>query len=369
MIFRLIHMNGLRKGERITISRDPMTIGRDDTCAVQISDDPEVAGEHCTMIHTDSDELVIRDSGSMNKVLVNSHETTNAKLKHGDMIEIGRTRFLVQAFVQADVKGSGDLQTASRKRKTSLAPMFLLLTVAAAIGLIVMKANQNHSDANPITKEAIPPTIFKDIKATDPEPATPPAAKTEPVTKTQPVAKTEPVTKTEPPVKPEQDTKPEQDAKPASADKPKEPAPTPIKDQEPKEKPPAPIVIVSLDQQKFPQKPEYDEMRVASLKLRTTGSVVEDSKVAIRFEFFDRDLTTGEITPARAIVPTKALTTQMLASTGEETVTAAYTVPKGLRTAPSAESGRTFYGLRVKVMYAGELVAQKAVPNALLDKE
>ena len=339
-------MNGPHKGERRTISRDePTTIGKDASCAIQVSDDPEVADEHCAIAHTDHDELTIQDCGSMNKVLINSHETSNAKLKHGDMIEIGRTRFLVQAFVQADVKGAGTESIPNRNRLIIRITLAALLAAAVAVGFNAIRTAQKSSDRELAKDELIPPSIFKDIKATAPEPKAPPDAKPTPT------------------------PAPERVAAPVPVDPPKEKITHPVKPTEPTKEVPPPIVIVSLAQQKFPQKPEYDEMRVASLRLRTTGSVVEDAKVAIRFEFFDRDLTTGEITPARAIVPTKALSTHSLSSTGEETVTAAYTVPKGLRTARAARSGRTFYGLRVKVMYAGELVAQKAIPKTLLDKE
>jgi pSer/pThr/pTyr-binding forkhead associated (FHA) protein len=343
VIFRLIYLNGSRKGERITISREPMTIGRNDDCTIALPDDPEAATHHCTIEHSDADELSIRDDGSMNSILINNHETTESKLKHGDTIEIGRTRFLVQAFVQADVPHKTTRTQRKKKPTVAIIIVIVLLTILSVAVYKPLRRAAKASDAEAAKKELIPAVIFKDKQAVEPAPLKATSPLPAPPTTKEPM----------PPVK-----------TPPKIVKPK-PLPLPP----PKPVIPPPITIVSLTQQKFPQKPDYDEMRVVSLKLRTTGAVIEDSKVAIRFDFFDRDLTSGEITQARAIVPTKAMQTQGLAATGEEVVTATYTVPKGLRTARAAHSGRAFYGVRAKVMYAGELVAQKAIPTTLLDKD
>lgn len=370
MIFRLIYMNGPHKGERITVTREPMTIGRDPSCSISLSDDPEVALKHCIIVHAETEELRIQDSGSMNRVLVNSHEVSVAKLKHGDILEIGRTRLLVQAFVQADVNNGGSLP--KRKKRSILRPAITLLILAgiAFAGYRAVSSSISRDKAKPPAAEVIPPSIFKDIQATEPvqldsKQETPSNSPNQEAT--SPPTPAPPAPAPAPAVKP--DTAPVSNPKPVDA----APKPAPVPKPAPAPKPPAnippPIIIAELSQQKFPQNPEYDEMRVATLKLKTTGSVVDDSKVAVKIEFFDRDLTSGEITPARAIVPLKALTTTTLASLGEETLSAAYTVPKGLRTARSADSGHTFYGVVASVMYAGDVVARKAVPASLLKED
>lgn len=103
MIFRLIILNGPRRGDRVTVPLEPMTIGRGETCGLVI-EDPEAAVEHAVVEHYNGG-LLVRDLGSMNRVLVNKRETQRAILKHGDALEIGRTRMLVQAFVQAEISG------------------------------------------------------------------------------------------------------------------------------------------------------------------------------------------------------------------------------------------------------------------------
>lgn len=342
MIFRLIYLNGAHKGERITITREPMTIGRNPSCAIHLPDDPEIAEQHCTITHGESDELAIRDDGSMSRILLNSHEVKDAKLKHGDTIEVGRTRFLVQAFIQAEVTSAGVPTSQSRSRPIFPLVLIIVLIGLAAFGIHRLREKRKAEAEGAREKEIIPPALFKDIEAT----STNEAANPKPPKGTKTAGDPE--------------APPDNKVEPAEV-VPAKPEPTPKPELEP------PIIIDGLSQQKFPKKAEYDEMRVATLTLRTTGSVVDDTKVAVKFEFFDRDLSTGEIAPARAIVPTKALQTSQLGRLGEETLTATYTVPKGLRSAPSAKSGMTFYGVRVKVLYAGELVAEKAVPRTLMD--
>ncbi len=112
MIFRLIILNGERRGERITIAAEPMRIGREEGSDIRFND-PEIASQHAEISHRE-DKLFIRDLGSMNRILVNNRETPEAILKHGDVVEVGRTRFLVQAYVQAEVLG--EEQEARRRR-------------------------------------------------------------------------------------------------------------------------------------------------------------------------------------------------------------------------------------------------------------
>lgn len=131
MLYRLVLLTGPEKGKQITVETAPMTIGRDPGCAVRVSDD-EVAREHAILEHR-PDGLFIRDLGSMNKILINSREVREARLKHGDVIELGRTRFLVQALVQAEVSAE-TARAVRRKDLASLSVTIGLFLLAAAAG-------------------------------------------------------------------------------------------------------------------------------------------------------------------------------------------------------------------------------------------
>lgn len=129
MIFRLIILNGERRGERITVAPDPMQIGRDAACDIRF-EDTEIASLHAEITHT-PDGLRIRDLGSMNRILVNNRETREAQLKHGDVVEVGRTRFLIQAYVQAEVLG--EAQEAKRRLWKKVVGVVIALIILASI--------------------------------------------------------------------------------------------------------------------------------------------------------------------------------------------------------------------------------------------
>lgn len=131
MIFRLIILNGPRKGERITVPIETMTIGRGETCGLRI-DDPEMAAEHATVEHHEGG-LLVRDLGSMSRTLVNKREVQRAVLHHGDMLEIGLTSLLVQAFVQADITGGAGRAARRKGQRGALAAAGL--AVAAGLAL------------------------------------------------------------------------------------------------------------------------------------------------------------------------------------------------------------------------------------------
>jgi len=132
MIYRLIVLTGPLKGQRITVDPEPMIIGREDGVSVTLPDS-EVAFRHA-QLETRGSELFIHDLGTMNKIILNNREIQDARLKHGDTIEVGRTRLLVQAVVQAEVQSSPQQISAivrrGRKRKLALAASVLLLAGA-----------------------------------------------------------------------------------------------------------------------------------------------------------------------------------------------------------------------------------------------
>lgn len=101
MLYRFIVLNGPGKGEQSTLPVDELVIGRGEECGLHL-DDPEVAAKHARVTHT-AQGPHISDLGSMNRILVNKREVREAALKHGDVIEIGRTQLLLQAYLQADI--------------------------------------------------------------------------------------------------------------------------------------------------------------------------------------------------------------------------------------------------------------------------
>lgn len=131
MIYRLIVLTGPLKGQRITVDPEPMTIGRQEECDIQLPDN-EVALHHARLEHRGA-ELFIRDLGSMNKVILNKREVQETRLKHGDILELGRTRLLVQAIVQAEVQELSE-ETVSEIKRIRKRHIALAATLLALVG-------------------------------------------------------------------------------------------------------------------------------------------------------------------------------------------------------------------------------------------
>lgn len=159
MIFRLIILSGDRRGEQITLTQDPMIIGSAKTCEIYLND-PEIALSHAEITHN-ADGLYIRDLGSMNRLLINHREVHEARPKHGDIIEVGHTRLLVQAYVQAEVQNQVDEEDEDEKSSRRRAWMvggglILLLTFM----IIFIPRCERHFIA-PRTTPSITPTPSK----------------------------------------------------------------------------------------------------------------------------------------------------------------------------------------------------------------
>jgi hypothetical protein len=146
MIYRLVILSGDRRGERITVAPEPMSIGRDAACDIRL-EDAEVALSHAKVSHT-TEGLLIRDGGSMNRLLVNGYEVREAHLKHGDVIEVGRTRLLVQAYVQAEVQG-GEEAPGRRAR-------WLAIGGVAALAIAVLGAAYVYGPRSAAAPRATP---------------------------------------------------------------------------------------------------------------------------------------------------------------------------------------------------------------------
>jgi hypothetical protein len=127
MLYRLIFLSGGRTSERVTVTEEPLVLGRDADCTVVIPD-PEVARKHAVLQQKD-DELFIRDLGSMNRILVNKREVRETRLKHGDEIELGRTRLVVQALMQAEVEGQAGGQRRRHRAAWAVAALLFIGTL------------------------------------------------------------------------------------------------------------------------------------------------------------------------------------------------------------------------------------------------
>lgn len=101
MPYRLVFISGPQKGKRLTVQQGAVVIGRDPDCAIAIADD-EVSRRHA-VIEERPQGVYVRDLGSMNGVVVNGTALREARLKHGDTLELGHTKIQFQDARHAEV--------------------------------------------------------------------------------------------------------------------------------------------------------------------------------------------------------------------------------------------------------------------------
>lgn len=380
MLYRLIVLSGPLKGRRLTIDRAPMTVGRDPSCEIHLEDE-EVARRHAVIEHNETG-LCIRDLGTMNRVLVNKREVRETYLKHGDEIEIGRTRFLVQALIQAEVEREGAEATAPAHPRRILALAIVLLLILMFYG-----ARNCRRATGPAVPEA--PAL-----AGTPAPVAEPPAPVEPATAETGVAEPPPPT-------------PEPEAMPVPAPAPAVPAvPTEVAEElrslratlatiketvedltmrtpPPSVRPsPAPVVAVeeaavpvapppdpsrwllveAVEQVKLPASERYDEARLLKVRLRPAAGVAIDP-AAVRLEalFYSRAADSSRFLPARSVVAVDppALHGRPLTDGQSAVVDLEYHVPQG------AGGQARFYGFRLRVYYRDVLQAEIDRPRTL----
>jgi len=387
MIYRLIYLNGSLQGQRVTVSSEPMTIGSSPECSVVIND-ADVARNHAAVEHQGG-YLVIRDMGAMGRILVNGHEVHAARLKHGDEIEIGRIRLLVQAVVQAEVE-----QGRPRRRQWLVKRIFLLLLLVAGLGV----AYQWHTDHAGKTPQAAVPIGW--IQAD--EPPVPPAAAMVPAvdkhqddlnqmrqelsSMQQTVRELSALQNTATAAVVSAQAMPS-GAVDVAAKEIEMPLPEPVPPEPAMVKPApkeveallqdadvraesVPVVlpgglfrIVADEQKKFPVTAEFAEMRTVEIDVLATraGQSYAPQNVRVEVRFFDKDAGTGAVRPSGAVV---SLSPPFPDGAWEglepKSLTATYVVPK-----KQLRRTASFYGYCIRVFYRGALQDERRVPREL----
>ncbi len=149
MAYRIIILNGEKRGERLDIETSPLTIGRNISCDIQLPD-PEIGEIHARISPTPH-SLQISVLDKAHHLMVNKVMVDEASLKHGDMIEVGHTRLFVQS--QHSPRAWESL-TGFRERKK-------WITLGLPIGLVTFTALVLHQCRRENTPVPPPPTISR----------------------------------------------------------------------------------------------------------------------------------------------------------------------------------------------------------------
>ena len=400
MLYRLIILTGPKTGEQLTVLRPSMTIGSGSDCSVCIPDE-EMASRHALFEH-DATGLLIRDLGTMHKILVNHHQVEERRLKHGDEIEIGRTRFLVQATVRAEIDSGVVIEGLQRKRRRN--PMTWVYLVA---GLILayffarpffashesgtFQGNSAATNSIIQNKATVASNVVPQINTTTNRPMSaaftnaaiqiPPHSTPDGIsTNRQAPAATTNIDggmteRSHALIVSNATTTATQKTQVAVAPKLIATVVNPSLTNKAMANraatlPSHPIVrIASVEQHKFPGNASYEEMRTLTIKLKlvSTNEMNTDS-VTVEVGFFDirfdKNTENGDIVPSGMLFPrTQTKVSGPWYQDQQKVVTATYTVPN--TNMPTGVRRPQFYGFTIRIFNGGVLQDQTCRPADL----
>jgi pSer/pThr/pTyr-binding forkhead associated (FHA) protein len=105
------------EGVRYQVNEFPAIIGKNDGCEINI-DGVGVAGTHAQLTWSDN-SLFIEDMGTGGVTMVNTSMIKKAKLRNGDLVEVGEGKLLVQigTVTKEETEESSKLSTKSAEEK------------------------------------------------------------------------------------------------------------------------------------------------------------------------------------------------------------------------------------------------------------
>jgi hypothetical protein len=129
------------------------------------------------------------------------------------------------------------------------------------------------------------------------------------------------------------------------------------------------VKIAATEQQRLPEQPQFDELRILHITLLPAGSnAPAATTVSVRTDFYDEDQYSGQIAVTEALTPRAELRFDAWQGAAPVTLTASYAVPAGLRDRQLLDGRRVRYaGFRVRVYVHGVLHAEAVHPVWLLE--
>lgn len=147
--FALIVLNGAEKGVTYRLSTGKITIGRGSDNTISITDDQKISRHHA-VINVLTNGVEITDVSDRNKVIVGQETVTSRKLRSGDIIHLGNTKFQFKEIVQTNdlelVEESSNIKMPSRskKQKSGKLTFYILILVVVAIFGWLLTSSKNQ---------------------------------------------------------------------------------------------------------------------------------------------------------------------------------------------------------------------------------
>lgn len=125
-MYRVVYLTGPKKGRRVTVEAGDIRIGSAAEAHIRLVD-PSVAAEHA-VIEQRPQGVFVRTLASSSWVRVNDEVVQERQLVHGDEIDVGQERFLIQL--------RGDNPAVQRRRRSK----FHSITFVAVWSLLIVQA-------------------------------------------------------------------------------------------------------------------------------------------------------------------------------------------------------------------------------------
>jgi pSer/pThr/pTyr-binding forkhead associated (FHA) protein len=97
--FILEFVEGADKGKKFQIKRKSSVIGRGEKCDIQC-EEPTISKRHCQIEVHNKDKMTIKDLASANGTRLNDKYISAVKIRHGDMIQIGKTKIKILIHIR-----------------------------------------------------------------------------------------------------------------------------------------------------------------------------------------------------------------------------------------------------------------------------
>ena len=369
MLFRLHVLNGPLRGQQVTVGPEPLTVGQGLDCDLVIPD-AELAVRHAVFEHRGTG-LFVRDLGAMGRVLVNRREQREARLKHGDVVELARTRLLVQAVVQTETPAPLRL-----KHQLQVARWLALLTLLCVVAVVALLLPRHFLSRPPVWPAMLPVTNTIRVTTTVPVlmvvTSPPPTAELRKMHEELEIVREAmrllAARSAAPPVVVTVTSAPPAAVAPPVAVLPPAVVPPAVAPAEPTAAQPR-VKIVSVEPQRLPAPSEFEDLRLLNITIAPAASHAPPlTAVSVKTDFFDEDEYTGRIAPTEALTPRAELRPEGGLGDGPITVTASYAVPAGLRDRQLLAGRKVRYaGYRIRVYAGGALQAEDIHPRWLLE--
>lgn len=156
-MYRLVLLTGKSKGRRLAIKDASVVAGRDADCQIQLADDDEVSRRHAVFEQREDGGVYVKDLGATNEILVNDKPVKEARLNHGDRVELGNTVLQFQSIIHTESETGR--RTSHTQGLTAAAVTLIILSQIVFLLFLVLRHKEVMSVPEKTAADDTPPPV------------------------------------------------------------------------------------------------------------------------------------------------------------------------------------------------------------------